>query len=329
MMLPSASVRVCVCVCAFLENCRKGHKNWQMEAAGETGQNLWPLNKKKTPSKRSVDENMCAMKDRQAEHEEGVRGEGKGTFDAERNINKYKENKCMPEPETLKVYERRVAAKVSFSFFFLGRPLSCKTKCWPRIMCVCVCVGVSPITVSVWAYKAFYEPTSEPPIYRYPARTPHSCWPRRIWNARHAAWTLSNNFPPCLLPRLAPSPCPGRACRHLGYCCSSSFFAFDFIANWPSFWVDCLGRRPNRWGCPLVGSVRQSCSPTMFHDSCHRWALHGRDNPPDLQRTRRGPSARNWLESTRRASRKYLESTYLARMGSKIAVPNSFRAGQP
>lgn len=76
MMLPSASVRVCVCVwvCAFLENCRKGHKNWQMEAAGETGQNLWPLNKKKTPLMRSVDENMCAMKDKQAEQEEGVRG---------------------------------------------------------------------------------------------------------------------------------------------------------------------------------------------------------------------------------------------------------------
>lgn len=40
----------------------------------------------------------------------------RGMFDAERNINKYKENKCMPEPETLKVYEIRVAAKVSLFF---------------------------------------------------------------------------------------------------------------------------------------------------------------------------------------------------------------------
>lgn len=81
MMLPST----CVCVGFFLQNCRKGHKNWQMEAAGETGQNLWPLNKKKTPplepkTMRSVDENMCAMKDRQEKQGEGGRekGEGKG-----------------------------------------------------------------------------------------------------------------------------------------------------------------------------------------------------------------------------------------------------------
>lgn len=95
---------------------------------------------------RSVDENMCAMKDSQAEQREVGRGR-KGTFDAERNINKYKENKCMPEPETLKVYERRVAAKVSFSFFF-GSPSSVRQNT-EQGSCVCVCVGVSPITVSV------------------------------------------------------------------------------------------------------------------------------------------------------------------------------------
>lgn len=32
-------------------------------------------------------------------------------------------------------------------------------------VCVCVCLGVSPITVSVWAYKAFYEPTQRPPRF--------------------------------------------------------------------------------------------------------------------------------------------------------------------
>lgn len=54
------------------------------------------------------------------------RREGAGDSDAERNINKYKENKCMPQPETLKVYEMRVAAKVSlfFQHFFFFLPLA-------------------------------------------------------------------------------------------------------------------------------------------------------------------------------------------------------------
>jgi len=36
--------------------------------------------------------------------------------------------------------------------------------------------------------------------------------------------------------------------------CSWTFFAFDFIANWPSFWVDCLCYHSASVGCG--GAVR-------------------------------------------------------------------------
>lgn len=236
----------------------------------------------------------------------------------------------MPEPEALKVYERRVAAKVSFSFFWVA--LSRKTKYWARIMCVCVCVCwcIANYCVCLSVQSILWTNFGAPYI-PLPCPTPHSSWPRRIWNARHAAWTLSNNFPPflpCLLFALSCS------------CLSSSWLLLLF--KFFRFWFYCqltkfLGRLP--WtkaqsvGLSPVGSDGQSCSPTMFHDSCHRWALQsGRAETTHL--ICNGHVAVFRPKTDAKVQRKYPKSMpkvsrkYLARMGSKIAVPNSFRPGQ-
>lgn len=140
----------------------------------------------------------------------------------------------MPAAETLKVYERRVAAKVSYGFFFFSFffegfiSLPRKTKCWTRIMCVLVLV-YRQLLCLFERTKRFMKQLWSSRWTRLPSPFRPSSRADRVAFGMPDTLpgTLSNNFPSLPLPPLS---CPP-ACRHLGYCCSSSFFAFDFIAN--------------------------------------------------------------------------------------------------